>query len=246
MRLSANILSIDWDFFVDATANERYMLFPDNGNENISNDIQNICWAGRYIDPKLSRITIDQFAINTITKLFNNVSYNPIKVHVFDSHKHCYDLVKKVIYAGVSISRLTNIDFHHDCYSYDIEEVNCGNWLVKLMTEYPEIDYTWIKRKDSEDLSKDGDFVACSQLNISEDLSEIFNCTWDLVFICKSSVWSPPHLDGDFYNLVASAVRSRNSYVESGVMDSRYTDEMKEMTKYELAALSKYNSMFNL
>lgn len=33
-------LSIDWDYFIGASANERILLFPDGGNENL----QRLCW----------------------------------------------------------------------------------------------------------------------------------------------------------------------------------------------------------
>ena len=33
------ILSLDWDYFVNATAAQRYTLFPDGGNENISYEL---------------------------------------------------------------------------------------------------------------------------------------------------------------------------------------------------------------
>jgi hypothetical protein len=37
-----NVLSIDWDYFINATYLERGSMFPDGGNENIPDVIKNI------------------------------------------------------------------------------------------------------------------------------------------------------------------------------------------------------------
>ena len=34
-RVLMKILSIDWDYFIEATAEQRCTLFPDGGSENI-------------------------------------------------------------------------------------------------------------------------------------------------------------------------------------------------------------------
>ena len=46
----ATILTIDWDYFAHATADERAGLFPDGGNELISAGLQNYIWITRYAD----------------------------------------------------------------------------------------------------------------------------------------------------------------------------------------------------
>ena len=41
-------LSIDWDYFIGASAKERMLLFPDGGNENLPAFVLDIIWASRY------------------------------------------------------------------------------------------------------------------------------------------------------------------------------------------------------
>lgn len=239
MTKFANVLSIDWDFFIDATTFERAMLFPDNNTETIPQEIQDICWANRYTNPKLIGITIDHLAIHTISRLFGSNTFNPIKIYVMDSHKYCYDFVKTILNAGISIKHLINIDYHHDCYYYSPYSIHCGNWLYKLILEHPEIHYRWIKRLD--DLEND-ELTPCIELDLSTDLNEIFKFDWNFVFICKSSVWSPPHLDCDFSNLVNRAIKDHNSFIEQDVLNSRYTDTMKYMAIIESNILKKFSN----
>ena len=45
------VLSIDWDYFIKATANEREFMFPDGGNEDLPESVQNSVWASHYGNP---------------------------------------------------------------------------------------------------------------------------------------------------------------------------------------------------
>lgn len=72
------VLSLDWDYFIDATADERFALFPDGGNENMPYGLQNIIWNGRYMshnNPELKQlkdIGIKQGEPTTLYKLLKH------------------------------------------------------------------------------------------------------------------------------------------------------------------------------
>ena len=51
-------VSIDWDFFIDATAEERLLMFPDGGTENLPDSIKKYVWDSRYSDPRLEKIGV--------------------------------------------------------------------------------------------------------------------------------------------------------------------------------------------
>ena len=43
------VLSIDWDYFVDVTAEQRVLIFPD-GHEHFGVNIYNTVWMNKYAE----------------------------------------------------------------------------------------------------------------------------------------------------------------------------------------------------
>ena len=54
-------LSIDWDFFVDATMTQRLVMFPDGGNESLGTTFSNYIWDTLYRNPELQTIKVSTF-----------------------------------------------------------------------------------------------------------------------------------------------------------------------------------------
>ena len=194
------ILSIDWDYFIGATATQRLMLFPDGGNENISYAIQDLIWNSRYADPRLKEIGIlDEHCnlLHTILRKFILKFKNSFvsRTLVTVSHRWIYDFILQRT-GKYDEFEVYNVDFHHDMYCYKTEdqEVNCGNWVNCLQDSRPKMQYYWVKREDSEDTIIGGDKVSCSV----KSFEELLNLDFDYVFICRSDCWSPPHLDSFF------------------------------------------------
>lgn len=146
-----------------------------------------------------------------------------------------------------------NIDFHHDYYEWQetevdvsqsgvtkkaisTEKVNCGNWVRILMEiDFPEeLVYNWVCRTDSdlsEKLEKHPNFGGYYMI---EDLLNNEQ-TYDLLYICRSSVWSPPHLDHYFFDFLKNQVKAIGTQsIEFGFLtEDRYTDSMKaQITQY--------------
>ena len=84
---------------------------------------------------------------------------------------------------------LINVDFHHDMYITGGDNLDCGNWLRFFKDLYPDANITWVRREDSDIESLEGDFPYKHTTDIS-----VVKGDFDLVFLCFSSPWTPPHL----------------------------------------------------
>lgn len=195
------VLSIDWDFFIKATNSERCMLFPDGGREDLPKSIKSLIWQGLYGS---NRKELESIGVVNLFKRFrfdiarSIRNYHPKKIVICESHKHIYKYIKDLMDTGKFLSiDLLNVDFHHDCFT-DKGEVDCGNWLYHVMNEY-DGNYRWLSRKDSFISSEHpvGNLKRVKQYRSIQDEK------FDLVYICRSDMWSPPHLDKSFYDLVS-------------------------------------------
>lgn len=220
MNKKLNVLSLDWDFFINADMYTRCNLFPDCPNEGYPDQLKEIIWLSRYQSLELEKIDVRKDCIKEIHALMCNAFFNPISVLVADSHKHCYDFVCQVYDTiGFSGINLTNVDFHHDMY-LNGQDVDCGNWLYKLYRKYDDkIDITWIHHPDSDTTFEHLDE---GKIQLTTDIKKIHSYNWDIVFICRSSMWSPPHLDNDFVDLFKPMTLNYNSSFEPGIFESRF------------------------
>lgn len=144
------VLSIDWDFFINATEKERIRLFPCDDMYYDSEDIFDE-WAEMYEEneDELYDIDIKEKEYNYIFhKLRELLIDNPdIKVVIADSHRHIYKHIKNMQKESVYNLNLINIDFHHDCYSSD--EIGCESWVYHLIKEHTVSNLVWICDKTS-------------------------------------------------------------------------------------------------
>ena len=233
-----NILSIDWDYFINATMSERCSLFPDGGNENIPSVIQNTVWSGYYRTDSLKNIETDTQAIQKIKRCLRK-SWDSVFM-IADSHRHAYDFIKSImVHMNRESVNVVNVDYHHDIYNNG-EEVDCGNWLRKIMNDYSDTDssFTWIAREDSDESG------FCFDESVSDgdglikglDIDYIFEYDWDAVFICKSGMWSPPHLDKKFkdaFKWILDDMPNTIKY-EKGIFEDRFPNVEKEVNMYNM------------
>lgn len=226
------VISIDWDYLIGASAEERCRLFPDGGNECIPSMLQDIIWIGRYAEQELQDIKVDTQALEVIKSFLKKSCSNLNLCIVYDSHKYLFDEVVNNILPNQPLE-LINIDFHHDCYTYTDYEINCGNWANHLFKDTSfrssckEDKYYWVGRADSDPI--DTPMSNVHMLSASDLLTlENFDC--DLLFICRSSMWSPPHLDEDFIELY-QWVDKNIVPVEVNITGSRYTEEFKQQVE---------------
>lgn len=214
------ILSIDWDFFIDATEKERIRLFPCNDMYYDPEDIFDE-WEEMYEEneDELYDIDIKRKEYNYFFyKLRDLLIDNPdTKVVIADSHKHIYKYVKNMKKESVNNLSLINIDFHHDCYSSN--EVGCESWIYHLIQKQIISNLVWICDKtsgiDAEIIDEDFEWESSEEME--SYLDKIEKCP--LIFICRSSIYSPPHLNGCFDKIV-NMIRKycNNLIVEKDIM----------------------------
>ena len=231
------ILSIDWDYFCDATIEEIMRLFPDGGNENLPLFLSNIIWASRYSsstlmqDEKgLENIEIKKQEFELVKKILEKVCQNDIDIVIAESHAGMYDFTK-TFKGNVDVY---NIDFHHDMFDNDSKCVNCGNWLKKLIDGKKVEKAFWVKGDNS-------DMNIPKGLNVLGSVKDLENIDFDGVFICKSSVWSPPHLDKYFLELLEllEDCYDFNMFIDSDIFIDRY-EEIKDKIEEDMKTMKKF------
>lgn len=249
-----NVLSIDWDYFIGCDCLTRMMKFPDGGNENLSPWLQTFVWNSRYSDLRrstkgaesLSSIPVFDPAYKDMCKFLR--SSHRKRTYATESHTMIYALVED-LFRKYDEVEVWNIDFHHDMFGgLDTKQnLNCGNWVSALHKKYgKKFIYHWVHRDDEEsqkwfDLNK-------AEWYDRRALEDVFQVQFPYVFICRSNMWSPPHLDKKFDWLCnQSTLVSDRSYIEKDLHQPREWDEhqydglemqdfanlTKEVTNYE-------------
>lgn len=204
------ILSIDWDYFLNIQEPDIYCYFPEE-----ENNIWSKCYR-KY--PKLLDIKINQNNLNYIRKLINKQEIK--KVYIADEHTGIYSLiVSRSLTEDKKDINIINIDAHHDVYCSilgDDWELFCGNWLLKLyQKEYLKVDSTWIGHDISYEFGI-APYIDCQTTN----LNIIKNNKFDMIFICKSAYYTPPHLDKYFIDFINS-VNKEKVILEGKAMSNR-------------------------
>lgn len=201
------ILSIDFDYFIDASSRERDLYFPDGYDEIPVNMLQ-VMWEERYLKyPKLRNIgVIEDYYF--LKRYLSGLRIPGEKLVKADNHKYIKNLIDQL--PETERLMLVNIDFHHDFYHYykGSDICNCGNWLRRVMEERPNTKVKWIRRKDSQIYSLDG----AVPFEHTEEIQAIKNMKFDYVFLCRSPEWSPLHLSNRFEDLVSSVGLKPGSY----------------------------------
>lgn len=242
------VLSIDWDFLVNATLEQRMMLFPDCCNERYPSYLQDVIWSSRYAfnrDNELEQISVDNEALEALKNYISRTCDKTTFCTVWDSHTNLYDEILSR-FKGTGSLKIVNVDFHHDMYSSEINEVDCGNWVTFLYegknnytsrrTRKPNSkdSYVWVAREDSDALEESKDYMSIKSIY---DLENSEDEKFDLLFICRSSMWSPPHLDDEFEKL-CSWVNCNITRAEMNLTASRYTDSFRKHVKELKSSMS--------
>lgn len=239
-----NILSIDFDYFVNATAEQRMTIFPD-GHEHYGVNIYNTVWMARYGEcPELENIGVveDEYTslINYLNLLIKRRQSSETCFVVTNSHKWIYDVITRD-YTDWPINML-HVDFHSDNYGLK-DETNCGNWVNWLEKSLKDTHQriwrvskiTWLGREDSDTAEETRFFKTMKRGKkpLETVISDYFhNSVPDLIYICKSGSWSPPHLDVRFDELISLAHEFhyvRGSHTQFSLdVESRWTEEYQE------------------
>lgn len=252
MRLK--VLSIDWDYFVDASYIYRARYFPDGGE--FSPTIENHVWGGRYSAAIVNKSPITNIGIKekeykdicTILKNHKDLvaysiglSHKSIIDFLIELRKEQKEHITKTLF-DIPLENIkfdiTNIDFHHDIYTTNDQD-DCGNWALNLNKKYNMLNsYTWIKQKDSDEF--DHNILTC-QSKESDNIKDILNERYDAIFICKSTLWSPPHLDNKFNKMCECLIGKID---ENNILfNKRYTKTFKNYVEQEVVVIKEVDKL---
>ncbi len=183
-----NVLSIDWDYFFPDT-------FPfDWGHSERNTFMLDAIWTFRTNsfnlktrEPALETFVPDEKALDGFWKRV--CPKDPSRLVITDSHKD--------IILFLDSDNVYNFDAHHDCYID--KDLNCGSWvkfgfedlsIQRFIQVYP----SWRSKSPDSD----------SEFPLHEIHFEIPDNLplFDLVFICRSSAWTPPWWDHKWLEFV--------------------------------------------
>jgi len=210
-----NILSVDWDFFFPPS--EDY----DWGHMETGFFLTELAWNIRaYNTPITSKKDKDKYAINhyvadkdRLKNFWKRVCpfYNEVgALFITDSHQDLYHVLQK--YPGV----VWNFDAHHD-YGYGPMAVNtkldCGNWVYKArgkrrITDYHLVYPLWRRQRkeDRVDSNPHRYIVSTHYFDLNWKNPMVF----DIVFICRSSAWTPSWSDADWVKFIGFWKRDKD------------------------------------
>lgn len=228
-----NVLSIDYDYFMKFKDDDISVLssFPD-GTEAFIN-LSDIIWTTRlasdYDADNIAKVSCNTDELFEVWK-FLSKQRKSTPVLIVNSHVHIYEFVKEHMKNKDSV-RVVNMDFHHD--AYDIYEknkgVNCGNWVNFLDREY-SMEYDWITSDCGWKAASEKPAILDGRPRYRnlEDF-RIANPKFrpDIIFICRSDCWTPPHMDRCFVNLAFDVCgRFSNIMGDGRVLKTRNLDSL--------------------
>lgn len=223
MGREINVLSIDFDFFQLVDADTIMSCYPDG--LDLPTKLTEIVWAGRYSShgcnekEKLLNVKVNEKLLDEVLEVvLNNTRYNT-KFMVANSHKHIYQMmISEISHGLVDSMHIYNLDMHHDFVNSN-SEIDCGNWLGYAVKNFDNCKATWIYNPVSPEMF---DFSELKSLEKRKTLRCLKNKEFDLVYLCRSDAWTPPHLDNYFTELVYNmAEKLTRNKVEQGILQPR-------------------------
>jgi hypothetical protein len=204
------VLSVDWDFFINSRGYELYYL--QGYNDNTPSAVLNEAWAEKYM---LSQGGL--FSANVEGDLCERIA-SVIEAHRGDyiaceNHGRIFGFLESGIGYSEEPVEIHNFDYHHDAYVWGIgNAVNCANWVRRIIEKLPNSEYNWYYRSRSDMMHLGGDirnenFIRCHPV-YEIDWDEFLKLRFDIVFVCRSDIYSPPHLDADFIRYMIPNIRA--------------------------------------
>lgn len=192
-----HILSIDFDFFQITDLTTLTTCYPDG--IDLPSELSKIVWASHYATPytrkRLDTVKCDEKQLNDLIRILHDQTQTNIPTMICNSHVHIYDFIKMHFdpnkYNKLDI---VNIDMHHDCFNKN-KALDCGNWVSHVRKYIKNTNLTWIAQPvglAAYDLDKD------FSSHIKTNINTIKNKEFNLIFLCRSDNWLPPHLDPYF------------------------------------------------
>lgn len=196
------LLSIDWDYFI-YTQKENWGSFMENRKNVID------LWYKRYIQSRTSGRDIQKsfklsLDVDTFWKKIRKVFKfeKDIKTYVSDSHALSYNIAEDNDCSAVFL-----FDAHSDLGYGGLSslnfEVNCANWLGKLLksgqVKAANIIYSPYTTEKPEYFKSINKAYKVRYISLSDLVPEI---NVGAIHICRSGAWTPPWFDERFVDFV--------------------------------------------
>ena len=218
-----NILSIDYDFFQNTELETMTKFYPDG--HDLPTSLTEITWADYYVNPRsakrLEKVTLNREELDICKDLLCKQS-GDIPVLIVNSHRHIYEFIHEFCEID-DMHTLDHVDMHHDMFNEN-DKIDCGNWLRFILDEYgtENMLVQWVSNPLSFEAFGIADKIKTEGINTPTSMACLQEKIYDMIFICRSDTWSPPHLDNGFAELVETA---KNHFyiikIEESVMKPR-------------------------
>lgn len=221
------ILSIDFDYFQDVTMHTVKNFYPDG--VDLPSEVTAVVWSKVYSKhhpgyQEIQDVSVNQELLKQAKSIM--LMQRDIPVVMAQSHIHIWNEIEDRCVRGQDLF-LTHIDFHDDLTNGNEEHgiVDCGNWIW-FATRFYHTKMIWYTRTTS---------MQCYGIDPHElpvfvdDLTSIMAMRqqYDLIFICRSDPWTPPHLDEEFDKLVDFCeCNFTNVYVQNTVRQPRSMEDV--------------------
>lgn len=245
-KKTLNVLSIDYDYFMKFENDDISVLnsFPDGTEQFIG--LSDYVWASRlaceYASGEIAKVSCNSDELFEVWK-FLMKQRKSVPVLITNSHVHIYDFIKKHMKKHDGL-RVVNLDFHHDAYDRT-DELNCGNWVNFLDREF-SLEYDWVTSDCGWNAAgkKPGILEGRPRFrSISEFRKVNPRFKPDIIFICRSDVWVPPHMDSQFLSFAFDVCgRFKNVRGNTEVLKKR------DISKYVLQikqSMEKINNTYS-
>jgi len=190
-KKTLRVLSIDWDVFHDIT-----QFMPGSMTPRVDWVVE-YCWfEGEFKH-------LYKFAETEFQQAKEFLAKQTQPIYFADDHSSIYNLID----ANTHVE-LTNLDFHSDMYPIRDKEGNkkpldCGNWMLYLV-----VDKRCTVNVDWRQLHSKGDSGETEYTGITWThalgFEGVFDKDYDLIFVCQSAEYSPPHKNHRFRELIDS------------------------------------------
>ena len=204
------VLSIDYDYFQKTSIETVMKHYPDG--VDLPTKLTEITWASHYANPysaaSINAVEVNREELELMEEIIEN-QRTDLPVMVANSHVHIYNFIHE--HCTDKKLYITNVDMHHDMFNDD-SELDCGNWVSHILKDYGEenVGLRWISNPisgeafgfDEEELS----IERKGRMLFPTSVSDILDKQFDLVFLCRSDTWTPPHLDEGFNELMETCL----------------------------------------
>ena len=188
-----SVLSIDWDVFHDMT-----QFMPGAMSCQIDWVVEYSRWEGEF--KHTYKFAYEEFEL---LKRYLHGLNQP--VYIAEDHGRLYHLIEENTECA-----LVNLDFHSDATECQgLDRLACGNWMSAL-AQYKGVkvstDWRQLHSKGVYGLPEDESLI---DMWHAIGFNGVFEREYDLVFLCQSFDFSPPHMNHRFRELVDACPDAR-------------------------------------